>query len=253
MQPIEGFSVLVTGGGSGLGAAVARHMAARGARVTICGRRAERLAAVARDIGPNCHAEPGDIARAGDRARIVAAALAHGGGLQGLVNAAANMLQGEITALEEARLLDILHVNVVAGMMMTGLCVPHLARDGGAVVFFGSVHARRSFPRASPYAASKGAVEVLARVLAAELGPKGIRVNCIIPGAVPTEINVRAGLATPESNLARLKSMEEDHPLGRIGRPEEIAEAVDYLLRAQWTTGAALVVDGGLSLGMSRK
>jgi len=138
--------------------------------------------------------------------------------------------------------------------VLTGLAVPHLERSGGAVLFIGSVHTRRAYPGASPYAASKGAVEALSRVLAAELGPKGIRVNCLLPGAVPTEINVRAGVAASfEHNLARLKTMEVDHPLERIGTPEEIAEAADYLLRAQWTTGTSIVIDGGLSLGVSYK
>jgi NAD(P)-dependent dehydrogenase (short-subunit alcohol dehydrogenase family) len=253
MQPIEGYSVLITGGGSGLGEGIARYMAAQGAKVTITGRRADRLAAVARDIGPNARAVAGDVTVDADRRRMVEAAVEHGGGLQGLVNNAANMLHGAITELKEADLLAILNANVVAGMMLTGLAVPHLERQGGAILFFGSVHTRRAFPRASPYAASKGAIEVLTRVLAAELGPKRIRVNCLLPGAVPTELNVRAGLATPESNLARLQSLVPEHPLGRIGTPVEIAEAADHLLRAQWTTGASLVVDGGLALGVTYK
>ena len=92
------------------------------------------------------------------------------------------------------------------------------------------------------------------QVLAAELGPRKIRVNCLVPGAVPTEINVRAGVAASfEANLARLQSMVDDHPLGRIGTPVEIAEAADYLMRAEWTTGTSLVVDGGLGLGVSYK
>jgi NAD(P)-dependent dehydrogenase (short-subunit alcohol dehydrogenase family) len=173
--------------------------------------------------------------------------------LQGLVNNAANMLRGPITELDAAAVLDLLNANVVAGMMLTGLAVPHLERSGGAVLFFGSVHTRRSYPGASPYAASKGAVEVLARVLAAELGPRGIRVNCVIPGAVPTELNVRAGLYSSEDHVARLQTMVPDHPLGRVGTPEEIAEAAAYLLTAEWTTGQSVVVDGGLSLGVSNK
>jgi NAD(P)-dependent dehydrogenase (short-subunit alcohol dehydrogenase family) len=92
---------------------------------------------------------------------------------------------------------------------------------------------------------------VLARVLAAELGPQGIRVNCVIPGAVPTEINIRAGLFTAAEHDARMKAIASDHALKRVGTPDEIAEAIDYLVRAPWTTGASLVVDGGLSLGLS--
>lgn len=254
MQPIEGYSVLVTGGGSGLGAGIARYLAERGARVTISGRRADRLEQVAAEIGANCAICVGDVAQDADRKRMIDTAVAHGNGLQGLVNNAANMLRGPITELDPAAILDLLNTNVVAGMALTGLATPHLARDGGSVVFFGSVHTRRAFPGASPYAASKGAVEVLAKVLAAELGPKGIRVNCLLPGAVPTELNVRAGIAaSTDENLARLKSMEPEHPLGRIGTPQEIAETTDYLLRAEWTTGASIVVDGGLALGVSYK
>lgn len=252
MQAIEGYSVLITGGGSGLGAQAARHFAAGGAKVTITGRTAEKIEALADEIGANCKAVAGDVTVAADRAAMVAMAVAHGNGLQGLVNNAGNMLRGHITDLDEQEVLDLLHTNVVAGMMLTGLATPHLERDGGAVLFFGSVHSRRAFPGASPYAASKGAVEVVARVLAGELGPRGIRVNCILPGAVPTDINIRAGLFDSHAaHVERLQSMVPDHPIGRIGIPEEIAEAVDYLMRAEWTTGTSLVVDGGLSLGVS--
>jgi 3-oxoacyl-[acyl-carrier protein] reductase len=253
MQALDGYSVLVTGGGSGIGEGIARYLAARGARVTISGRRPGKVQAVADSIGPACRAVVGDVTDAADRAAMVAAAVEHGGGLQGLVNNAANMLRGPITELDAAAVLDLLNANVVAGMMLTGLAVPHLERSGGAVLFFGSVHTRRSYPGASPYAASKGAVEVLARVLAAELGPRGIRVNCVIPGAVPTELNVRAGLYSSEDHVARLQTMVPDHPLGRVGTPEEIAEAAAYLLTAEWTTGQSVVVDGGLSLGVSNK
>lgn len=253
MPSPQGKSMLITGGGSGLGEGIARHLAARGARVTITGRRADKVQAVAASIGPAACAVVGDVTDATDRARMVAAAVDHGGGLHGLVNNAANMLRGPITDLAEAEVLDLLNTNVVAGMMLTGLAVPHLAREGGAVLFFGSVHTRRSYPGASPYAASKGAVEVLARVLAAELGPKRIRVNCVIPGAVPTELNIRAGLYTEAEHVARLNTMLPDHPLGRIGTPADIAEAAEYLLGADWVTGQSLVVDGGLSLGVSTK
>ncbi len=254
MQAIEGYSVLVTGGGSGLGRGVAEYMATRGARVTITGRREEKLAEAASAIGPNCATAAGDVTVEADRQRMINTAVRHGGGLHGLVNSAGNMLRGPITELAAEDILDVMNTNVVAGMRLTGLAVPHLKKSGGAVVFVGSVHTRRAFPGASPYAASKGAVEVLAQVLAAELGPKGIRVNCLLPGAVPTELNVRAGVADSfDDNAARLESMAEDHPLGRIGTPQEIAEAVDHLLRAEWTTGASVIVDGGLSLGVSYK
>jgi NAD(P)-dependent dehydrogenase (short-subunit alcohol dehydrogenase family) len=148
-------------------------------------------------------------------------------------------------------LLATFHANVVAGMMLTGLAVPHLERRQGAVIFVGSIHTKRSYPGASPYAATKGAVQVLTRVLAAELGPKKIRVNCVIPGAVFTELNQRAGLFDDQQAQERLQAMSDHHALRRIGTPEELAEAIDYLARAEWTTGALLDVDGGLGLGVT--
>lgn len=251
MRPVDGMSILITGGGSGLGEGAVRYFAERGARVTICGRRQEKIEAVANSIGPNCLGLQADITNADDRTRLVEAAVAHGGGLHGLVNNAGNMMRGPIAELDEQGLLDIFHTNVVAGMMLTGLAQPHLAKEGGAIIFMGSVHTRRAYPGASPYAASKGAVEALTKVLAAELGSQNIRVNCIVPGAVLTEINQRAGLFDDEAAAKRLNDMASSHVLGRIGTEEEIAEAMDYLLRAEWTTGTALEVDGGLGLGLT--
>jgi NAD(P)-dependent dehydrogenase (short-subunit alcohol dehydrogenase family) len=251
MRDLKDQSILITGGGSGLGAGAARHFAARGARVTICGRRAESLAKVAASIGPACRAVPGDVTVAADRARILAAAVEHGNGLFALLNNAGNMYRGPITALDQDALLAIFNSNVIAGMLLTGLAVPHLIKTQGAVLFVGSVHVRRAFPGASPYAATKGAIEVLTRVLAAELGVHRIRVNCVVPGGVFTEINQRAGLFDDATARQRLESMAGMHVLGRIGTEQEIAEAIEYLITAEWTTGAIVDVDGGLGLGLT--
>jgi NAD(P)-dependent dehydrogenase (short-subunit alcohol dehydrogenase family) len=89
------------------------------------------------------------------------------------------------------------------------------------------------------------------KVLAAELGPRGIRVNAVRPGGVFTELNQRAGWLDAESARARLEAMAPAHALGRIGTPEEVAEGVKYLLLADWVTGTVLTVDGGLSLGVT--
>lgn len=251
MKAPEGLSVLITGGGSGIGAETAVYLAERGAHVTIAGRREEALGKVAQTIGPACCAVAGDVAVAADRERMIEAAVAHGGGLDGLVSNAANMVRGPISELDEQAVREVFNTNVVAGMMLTGLAVPHLEKRSGAVIFLGSVHTRRAYPGASPYAATKGAVEALTKVLAAELGGRGVRVNCVVPGAVPTELNIRAGLFTQDEHDDRMAAIARDHPLGRVGTPREVAEAIDHLLRAQWTTGASLVVDGGLALGLS--
>lgn len=252
MKPVTGMSVLVTGGGSGIGEATARHYASRGARVTISGRRPDKIQAVAHDLGAACLGVAGDVADAADRSRLVEAAVAHGGGrLDVVVSSAGNMYRGPIDRLDEAAVLDLFRVNVVAGMMLTGLCAEHLERTQGAVIFIGSVHTQRAYPGASAYAATKGALETLTGVLAAELGQRGIRVNCVRPGAVFTEINVRAGLGDAASAKKRLDDMADAHVLRRIGATAEIAEAIEYLSRAEWTTGAVLAVDGGLGLGLT--
>jgi 3-oxoacyl-[acyl-carrier protein] reductase len=245
-------SILITGGGSGIGAGTAAYLVERGARVTICGRRAEKVAAVASDLGEQCLAVTGDITLASDRQRVVAAAVAHGHGLHGLVNNAGNMYRGPLQELDESELLAIFHTNVVAGMMLSALCQPHLTTSQGAIVFLGSIHNRRAFPGVSPYAATKGAIEALTKSLAAELGSSNIRVNCVAPGAVFSEINQRAGLFTDEQALERLQSMSNIHALGRIGEVAEVAEAIAYFLTATWTTGTVLEVDGGLALGITQ-
>lgn len=249
MRPIKDLSILITGGGSGLGLSAADYFAARGAKVTISGRRADKVQAAAEKIG--CNWVAGDVTVAADRQAMIDAALSHGGKLDVLINNAGNMLRGPIETLDEAELMGVFHSNVVAAMMLTGLATPHLAATKGAVIFVGSGHTRRSFPGASPYAATKGAVQVLTQVLAAELGTQGIRVNCVIPGGVLTELNVRAGFLSAEAAAARQQDMLRMQAIPEIGTGEQIAEAMDYLIRADWTTGALLDVDGGLGLGVT--
>jgi 3-oxoacyl-[acyl-carrier protein] reductase len=135
--------------------------------------------------------------------------------------------------------------------MLSQAALRHLIDASGVIVFMGSVHSQRAFPGASPYAATKGALETLTGVLAAELGPQGVRVSCVRPGGVFTEINQRAGLFDDDTARQRLESLAPAHALGRLGTVEEIAEAVEYLARAEWATGNVLTVDGGLGLGVT--
>ena len=127
MRPIDGMSVLITGGGSGLGEGTARHFADRGARVTITGRRGDRVAAVARELGEAGRAVVGDVTVDADRRAMVDAAVEHGGGrLDVVISNAGNMYRAPVEDLDEQQLLEVFHTNVVGGMMLTGLAVPHL-------------------------------------------------------------------------------------------------------------------------------
>ena len=251
MREIKGMSVLVTGGGSGLGEASARLFVQGGAKVTITGRRMDKLEAVAASIGPACRAVVGDVTVQADREAMIAAAVAHGGKLDALVNNAANMYRQPVDGYTEAFLKEAFDTNVISAMMLSSLAVPHLEQTQGAIIFIGSTHTRRAFPGASPYATTKAAVEGLTRVMAAELGPKQIRVGCMLPGAVSTELNLRAGLFNAAEAEARYKAVAGLHALGRIGTGLEIAEAIEFLVRAEWVTGVGLEVDGGIGLGVS--
>jgi 3-oxoacyl-[acyl-carrier protein] reductase len=251
MREIKNMSVLITGGGSGIGEGTARYFAERGAKVTITGRRKDKIDAVAASIGPACRAVVGDVTVHADRQAMLDAAVAHGGKLDVLVSNAANMYRQAVDQYSEEFLKEAFNTNVISGMMLSSMAVPLLEPTQGAIIFIGSVHNRRAFPGASPYATTKAAIEGLTRVMAAELGRRRIRVGCIVPGAVSTEINVRAGLFSAEQADARYATIAPDHALGRIGTVVEIAEGIEYLVRAEWVTGVALEVDGGLGLGVS--
>ena len=252
MREVNNMSVLVTGGGSGIGEATARLFAARGAKVTISGRRADKIEAVAGSIGSACRGVVGDVTLEADRQAMIAAALAHGGKLDLLVNNAANMYRQPVDGYTEDVLKDAFNTNVISPMLLSRLALPHLEKTQGCIVFLGSIHNRRAYPGASPYATTKAAVEGLSRVMAAELGRRQIRVNCVLPGAVSTEINLRAGLFNPQQAAERYAAIAPDHALGRIGTSAEVAESIEYLARAEWVTGVALEVDGGLGLGVSK-
>lgn len=253
MNTLQDKSILVTGGGSGIGEGCARHFAACGARVTISGRRPERIRAVAESIGPNCSWVAGDVTKAEDRQAMLEQAMAHGGGrLDGLVNNAGITHHSGILNVTPEALHEVLEANLVAPTLLTQAALPALEASQGCVIFISSVHTRLALPGRLAYAASKGGIQTLSRVLAAELGPRKIRVNCVIPGAVATEINAAAANQTPEQAKAFFQGLAHLHPIGRIGEAVDIARAMEYLINADWTTGAVLDVDGGMGLGATR-
>ena len=251
MRSMKDMSVLITGGGSGIGEEAARYYAENGAKVTICGRREEKIRAVAQSIGPRCTWVVADVTKTADLKNIVARCVEHGGGIDALISNAGNMLRRSIGDWTEESLLDIFHTNVVAGMLLSQEALPHLVQREGCIIFIGSVYTQRAFPGAAPYAATKGALEALVKVLASEVGPQGVRVGAVRPGAVLTEINERSGDFTHEEAAARLESMANQHVLGRTGTAREIAEGIAYLTCAEWVTGDVLAIDGGLGLGVT--
>ena len=251
MLKIKDMSIIITGGCSGLGLGMAKRYSEAGAKVTICGRRKEKVQKAQEELGNNVLSIVADVTDEKDREKLINKALKHGKKIDSLINNAGNMYRGAIEELNQQKLLDIFNTNVISGMMLLGKAKKYLSKTNGSSIFIGSVHNRRAFPGASPYAATKGALETLTKVLAAELGNEKIRVNCVVPGGIYTEINQRAGLFDDNTAQKRLEDMASIHVLGRIGTSEEIAEAVEYLICGEWTTGAILEVDGGLGLGLT--
>ena len=225
--------MLVTGGGSGIGAAVVARLAGAGARVTLTGRRSDRVEAVAAAAGPGALAVPGDVTDPRDRQRMVDAAVAHGGGLELLVHGAANMYRGPLQDLDEKQLVEVFTSNTIAPIMLTGLALPHLRERRGAVVFFGAAHTQRAFPGASPTRRRRALRPH--RGARDRAGPAGRAGELCRPGGVLTEIgNERVSSPTPGP-----PSGCRGHGSARPG-PERhaglVAEAVQCLARAEWAT-----------------
>jgi NAD(P)-dependent dehydrogenase (short-subunit alcohol dehydrogenase family) len=245
---LAGKTILVTGAGSGIGEAVARRFVAEGATVVAMGRRAEPLEALAAEL-LGCHPCPGDMTVRADVQRAVDLALAVTGGLHGAVSAAGIIPAGA----DDDSWREALLVNTMGPAVTADVAIPAIAESGGgSFVIVGSVVAYFSYaPDSLPYMTSKGGLQSLTHGLAVEHGKRGVRVNCVNPGLEDTPMIApmvdrlarKAGVTHDEATLL----MARDLPLGRLGRPEELAAACLFLTSddASFVTGAILDVDGG--------
>ena len=243
---LTGKTALVTGGTSGIGLAVVRRFVAEGAHVVLTGRRQTQLDAVAADLGDAVTAVRADASDPADVASLFEVVAARGTGLDAVhVNAGG----GEFKPLADVTAEDIdtaFATNVRGATLTIQGALPFL-REGSAVVVTGSTAATGTERNFGLYGGSKAAIAALTRTWAADLAPRGVRINTVIPG--PTETPGLRGLA-PSDPDALLEQMAAGVPLGRVLRPEEIAGVVLFLVSDQSSgmTGTEVVVDGGASI-----
>jgi NAD(P)-dependent dehydrogenase (short-subunit alcohol dehydrogenase family) len=241
MLKLEGKTALVTGGGSGIGLAVARRFVQEGAHVFITGRREAQLAEAVALIGGSIEAIPADITRTGDLARLFETIHARAGQLDILVNSSGVAEPASLEETTEEHVDRAFGLNVRAMVFTVQHAVRHM-REGGAVVLIGSIAGAMANPGYGAYSASKAAVRAYARTWNTELAPRGIRVNTLSPGPTDTPMFDQAGDEVRQALSARI-------PARRLGHPDEVAAAALFLASDEGTyvSGAELVIDGGMS------
>jgi 3-oxoacyl-[acyl-carrier protein] reductase len=247
MSKLTGKVAVVTGASKGIGAAIAKALAAEGASVVVnyasSKAGAEAVVAAITQAGGKAVAVGGDVSKAAEAQGIIDAAVSHYGRLDILVNNSGVYEFAPLEAITEEHFHKQFNVNVLGLLLTTQAAAKHLG-EGGSVINISSTVTRLIPPASSVYAGTKSAVNAITGVLAKELAPRKIRVNAINPGLVETEGTVTAGFIGSDFE----KGAIADTPLGRVGRPADIASVAVFLASedAGWLTGELLFASGGL-------
>ena len=244
MFRLEGKVALVTGASGGIGAGIARALHAQGASVVLSGTRAGVLEALAGELGERAHVCPADLREAGAADALVAAAEAAAGPLSILVNNAGFTRDVLALRMKDEDWASVLDVDLGAPFRLARAALRGMVRRrSGRIVQVSSVVGHTGNPGQANYAAAKAGLAGMSKALAQEVGSRGITVNLVAPGFIETAMTD----ALPEAQRTRLLG---SIPLGRMGRPEDVAAAVVYLVsdEAGWVTGASLHVNGGMAM-----
>lgn len=247
MGKLDSKIAVVTGGSSGIGYAIAERFIKEGATVYITGRRIAELEAAARELGGAARAIRSDVSSLDSLDRLFAKVREEAGRLDVLVANAGVIASSPIRDASENHFDSMFDINVKGTYFTVQKALP-LMRGGGSVILVSSCLATKGFPGHSVYNATKAAVRSLVRTAAAELVSDGIRVNTLSPGPVDTPI-IEGQVGSPEAAEAFRKQAATHVPLGRIGRPEELAAAALFLAsdESSFATGIDLVIDGGMT------
>jgi NAD(P)-dependent dehydrogenase (short-subunit alcohol dehydrogenase family) len=244
---------LVTGAARGIGRAIAEQLYADGARVLLVDCNAEGVAETARSMrahnGANVDSVVADLANPAGIAALASQVQASSTKIDILVNNAGIELDLPFEEVTSELFDRVIAVNLRAPLLLAQALVPLFPATGGAIINISSIHADHAFPNAIPYACSKAGLVALTRNLALELASRQIRVNAICPGYIDTPM-WDEWLRSSSDPEALAHETEALHPLGRRGKPQDVASAAAYLAGPQssWITGTCLVVDGGLTI-----
>lgn len=236
-------TAIITGGTSGIGLATAKIFLAKEYKCVLVGRSRERFDKVKSELGGSFEFISADIRRVDDCEKTISRAVELFGGVDVLINCAGIYHEGAITLTDEETFDDLFNTNVKGTFFMSRAAVSELIKSRGVIVNVASDAGLKGNYSCAAYSASKGAVVAFTRSLALELASFPVRVNCVAPGDILTpltQVQLKASGSTLE-DLAKV------YPIGRIGTPEEVAEAIYFLSTASFITGTILSVDGGLT------
>ncbi|XP_054087342.1 uncharacterized oxidoreductase TM_0325-like [Zeugodacus cucurbitae] len=246
---LVGKVVIVTGASSGIGAATAVAFAKQGSKVVLVGRNVANLKATeAACKAANSNAEllaiTADVTV--DAERIINSTIEKFGQLDVLVNNAGIFEGGNILEIDVDQFDRVLNTNLRSVFLLTKYAAPHLVKSQGNIVNVSSVAGTRSIYEISSYCTSKAALDQFTRCIALDLAPHNVRVNSVNPGVIVTDILKNAGLSQDKADDFFLHA-KDAHPLGRVGEPNEVADAIVFLASNQssFITGATLPIDGG--------
>lgn len=252
MTRLAGKIALITGGGTGIGRATALAFAAEGAKVAVAGRRAEKLRNVVAEVekrGGEAIPVQADVSKATDAARAVSEVARRFGGLSVLVNNAGVLSATTIEGISEEEWDRLMAINLKGVFLMSRAALPEFRKKGGgSIVNVGSVLGLVAMKDRAAYSASKGGVTMLTKAMALDHAHEQIRVNCICPSIVETEL-VQGLFSATEAGRAAKAARMAGIPLGRMGKPEDVAMLAVYLAsdESSWVTGLAIPIDGGLT------
>ena len=247
MNKLEGKIALITGGNSGIGLATAKQFVNEGAYIFITGRRKPELDAAVKEIGRNVTGVQGDVSNLGDLDRLFAQVKREKGKLDIVFANAGVARYAALGTITEEFFDSIFGINVKGVLFTVQKALP-LLPDGASIILNASIVGSKGFSSNSVYSATKAALRSFARTWTTDLKGRRIRVNAVSPGSIDTP-GLSDLLASSETGQQRKKMIAESVPLGRFGRPDEIAKAVVFLASddSSYVTGTELFVDGGIA------